>query len=84
VFDEIVYSFRNLNPNDGACLKSEILLLPTQTQLPLAPPSGVQIIDDSMTTVHALSVPTNVSNLFGDPTKQFKHVVTSRVSNLHD
>jgi hypothetical protein len=64
VFDETVYPFSKLNPNAGTHLRSKILLLPTQTQ-----PSGVQIIDDSMDNVHALSVPTNPSDLSGATTK---------------
>jgi hypothetical protein len=64
VFDETVYPFSKLNPNDGTRLRSKILLLPAQTQ-----PSGVQIIDNSMDNVHALSVPTNPSDLYEATTK---------------
>jgi hypothetical protein len=65
VFDETSYPFSKLNPNAGARLRPEILLLPTQTQ-----PSGVQIIDDSMDNAHILFVPSNTSDLSGDSTKK--------------
>jgi hypothetical protein len=56
VFDETVYPFTKLNPNAGARLRDEILLLPTHNQT-LA--SGVHCADDSCVDVHPTHVFSN-------------------------
>jgi hypothetical protein len=60
VFDEIVYPFTKLNPNAGAWLKLETLLLPQQLQ---PPPTGQgdEFIDNSNNDVHVIPASTNYS-----------------------
>lgn len=64
VFDETVYPFSKLNPNAGARLRSEILLLPLQIQpstTPGLPSQGDEFIDDSNNDVHVIPASTNGS-----------------------
>jgi hypothetical protein len=57
VFDETVYPFSKLNPNADVRLRSEILLLPKNSQLAL--PNGVDLMDCSNTNSHTSIVPAN-------------------------
>jgi hypothetical protein len=56
VFDEIVYPFSKLNPNTGSRLRSEVLLLPIDSQPCL---SGGKLIDDPVANMHTNPVATN-------------------------
>jgi hypothetical protein len=60
VFDETDYPFIKLNPNAGARLRSEILLLPQQLK---SPPTGQgdEFIDNSNIDVHLIHASTNGS-----------------------
>jgi hypothetical protein len=60
VFDETIYPFSKLNPNAGARLRCEVLLLPHQLQ---PPPTGQgdEFIDNSNIDVHVIPASTNGS-----------------------
>jgi hypothetical protein len=47
VFDEIGFPFSKLNPNAEACLRADIVLLPTTSQPSTVPSSRVEFSDDS-------------------------------------
>jgi hypothetical protein len=55
VFDEIVFPFAQLHPNAGACLRSEILLLPST----LLNPSSDIGDNNSSSPFGTNSLPTN-------------------------
>jgi hypothetical protein len=59
VFDETIFPFSTLNPNVGARLRADILLLPTNTQLFPAPSPGVEFVDDPCVNVQLNPVSTN-------------------------
>jgi hypothetical protein len=56
IFDETVYPFHKLNPNDGARLRAEILLLPSTSQ---NHGPGDEFMDGSMTDILVNYVATN-------------------------
>jgi hypothetical protein len=59
VFDETVFPFSKLNPNAGARLYADILLLPTTSQPSTVPGSGVEFSDDSCVNVQLNPVSIN-------------------------
>jgi hypothetical protein len=59
VFDETVFPFSKLNPNVGARLRADILLLPTNTQLLAVPSPGVEFVDDPCVNVQLNPISTN-------------------------
>jgi hypothetical protein len=56
VFDETVYPFSKLNPNTGYHLRSEVLLLPIDSD---PCPSGGKLMDNSVANMHTNPVATN-------------------------
>jgi hypothetical protein len=54
VFDEHIFPFAELNPNAGARLRDEILLLPTHLLPPTCFDQGGELIDD-----HLIANPAN-------------------------
>jgi hypothetical protein len=59
IFDETIYPFAKLNPNVGARLRSEILLLPLSSQPQNSPLNGVQILDESSIDMHLFPILAN-------------------------
>jgi hypothetical protein len=59
VFNEMVFPFSKLNPNARACLRVDILLLPTTSQPSTVPSSRVKFSDDSRVNVQLNPVSTN-------------------------
>jgi hypothetical protein len=61
VFEETIFPFSKFNPNAGARLRSEILLLPTYSQPSTVPGYGVEFSGDLCASVQLNPVSTNVS-----------------------
>jgi hypothetical protein len=79
VFNETVFPFAKLNPNAGARLRSDILLL--HTNLP-NPTSGVDGIDASCAGVHLSPVSTNISQVDVGNTNPFSTTAYSSGGDL--
>jgi hypothetical protein len=75
VFDETVFPFSKLNPNAGARLYADILLLPTTSQPSTIPGSGVKFSNDSCVNVQLNPVSINPSG---------SHAVVARNSVYFD
>jgi hypothetical protein len=56
VFDETIFPFHKLNPNAGACLRVEILLLPSTSQ---GHATGDEFTDGPMTDMLINPIATN-------------------------
>jgi hypothetical protein len=71
VFNETFYPFSKFNPNAGAHLRSEILLLPLQIQPPTTLGQGDKSIDNFNSDVHVITASTNGSGSSEHATNTF-------------
>jgi hypothetical protein len=70
VFDETMSPFTKLNPNAGARLRAEILLLPPNSTPPTCSSHGDKCIDDSTANMHVNHVSTSPFDCLRDSEKK--------------